>query len=201
MSNSQAAVLIVAANAQLRVLLSAVLAQQGCRVRSAEDGFTALAAMRAEMPDVILSDLYMPGMSGFELLSVVRRRFPAVRAVAMSSAFSGDNVPPGIVADAYYEKASNLNSLLRIMNTLTYAQRPPAFRVSSTNAPLGRPKSAGHRPPEDDTDVIACPECLRTFPDNLDGSSPIHETGCIHCSSTIHYAIVDTLDPTPPRPN
>src|ERR1700722_10525299 len=120
MQNSQATVLIVEDNAQLRMLLSVVLTQQGCKVRSAEDGFSALAEIRAAMPDVILSDLYMPGMSGFELLSVVRRRFPAVRAVAMSSAFSGDDVPPGIVADAYYEKATNPAHLLQIMNELTY---------------------------------------------------------------------------------
>jgi CheY-like chemotaxis protein len=36
----------------------------------------------------------MPGMSGFELLSVVRRRFPSIRVIAMSSAFSGVDLPP-----------------------------------------------------------------------------------------------------------
>ena len=199
MQNSQATVLIVEDNAQLRMLLSVVLTQQGCKVRSAEDGFSALAEIRAAMPDVILSDLYMPGMSGFELLSVVRRRFPAVRAVAMSSAFSGDDVPPGIVADAYYEKATNPAHLLQIMNELTYAQRPPAFQDSTTKAPLWITK-AGHALPEDDSVVISCPECLRTFPQTPGESAPIHETGCIHCSNPIHYAIVDTLDPTPSKP-
>jgi CheY-like chemotaxis protein len=198
MPNSQAAVLIVEDNAQLRMLLSVVLTQLGCTVRSAEDGFTALAEIRAEIPDVILSDLYMPGMSGFEFLSVVRRRFPAVRAVAMSSAFSGASVPPGIVADAYYEKATNVTTLLQIMNELTYAQRPPAFQDSTTKAPLWITK-AGHTLPEDDSVVIACPECLRTFPQTPGESTPIHETGCVHCNNHIHYAIVDTLDPTSPK--
>jgi CheY-like chemotaxis protein len=198
MPNPQAAVLIVEDNAQLRQLLTVILTQLGCTVRSAEDGFTALAEMRSMVPDVILSDLYMPGMSGFEFLSVVRRRFPEVRTVAMSSAFSGSDVPPGIVADAYYEKATHVASLLRIMDTLTYMERPPAFQDSSTIAPIWITK-AGHTLPEDNSVVISCPQCLRTFPETPGKPSPIHETGCIHCSNPIHYAIVDTLDPTPSR--
>ena len=57
-----------------------------------------------EVPDVILSDLNMPGMSGFEFLSVVRRRFPTVKVIAMSSAFAVDDIPPGVAADAFYQK-------------------------------------------------------------------------------------------------
>jgi CheY-like chemotaxis protein len=107
MSNPEASVLIVEDDGVLRQLLTAILSQMGFRVRGAQDGFTALMELRSEIPDVILSDLYMPGMGGFEFLSVVRRRFPAVRAVAMSSAYSGKDVPPGIAADAYYAKATN----------------------------------------------------------------------------------------------
>ena len=59
--------------------MSHVLTEIGYRVRSAEDGFSALREMRHEVPDILLSDLNMPGMSGFELLSVVRRRFPRSR--------------------------------------------------------------------------------------------------------------------------
>lgn len=40
--------------------------------------------MRDEFPEFLLSDLNMPGMSGFELLSVVPRRFPSIRTIAMS---------------------------------------------------------------------------------------------------------------------
>jgi CheY-like chemotaxis protein len=199
MPNPQAAVLIVEDNAQLRQLLTAILTQLGCTVRTAEDGFAALTEIRARVPDIILSDLYMPGMSGFEFLSVVRRRFPTVRAVAMSSAFSGAEVPPGIAADAYYEKATHVAALLRIMEGLTDGERPPDFQESSTKTPIWITK-AGHTLPEDNAVVIACPECLRTFP-QVFGKTAIltHETGCVHCRSEIHYAIVDTLDPTPLR--
>ena len=51
-----------------RGVLSHVLSEMGYRVRTAEDGFSALAELRKEIPDILLSDLNMPGMSGFELL-------------------------------------------------------------------------------------------------------------------------------------
>jgi len=60
--------------------------------------------------------LNMPAMSGFELLSVVRRRFPQVVAVATSGAYSSSSIPPGVIADAFYAKGrQNAGNLLEII--------------------------------------------------------------------------------------
>jgi hypothetical protein len=74
-------------------------------------------------------------MSGFEFLSVVRRQFPAIFVIAMSGAFSGDDVPPGIAADAFYEKGPNLSHLLQIVQAMTSAERSPPLphRASAPN--------------------------------------------------------------------
>jgi len=56
-------------------------------------------------------------MSGFELLPVVRQQFPMTRVVATSSAFSGNGVPTGVAADAFYPKASRIDALLEIIET------------------------------------------------------------------------------------
>src|ERR1700694_536707 len=61
-------ILIVEDDVLLRSLLCTILEESGYKVRSAEDGFTALTQIRTEIPDILLSDLHMPGMSGFELL-------------------------------------------------------------------------------------------------------------------------------------
>ena len=71
----QAKLLIADDEAPVRTVLSAALEEFGYEVRTAEDGFSALAEIRLEVPDLLISDLHMPRMSGFELLSVVRRRF------------------------------------------------------------------------------------------------------------------------------
>lgn len=48
-------------------LLSAMLAEQGYEVRSVTNGATALMGIRAQPPDVILLDINMPGMNGYEV--------------------------------------------------------------------------------------------------------------------------------------
>jgi CheY-like chemotaxis protein len=64
--------LIVDDDPYTRMSLSHIFTELGYSVRRAEDGFSALFEIRQEIPDIILSDLNMPGMSGFEFLSVVR---------------------------------------------------------------------------------------------------------------------------------
>jgi CheY-like chemotaxis protein len=191
--------LIVEDDAQLRILLAAILTQSGYKVRSADDGFAALAEMRAEMPDLILSDLYMLGMSGFELLSVIRRRFPTVPVIAMSSAFSGGGVPTGVAADLFYQKATGVVSLLQILEEI--AGLEPTQLAPRTHDAV--PIWIATHPPRSDADekvVIACPECLRTS-SCAPGSSAVvvRDTECAHCSTLIHYAIVQTTDPGPPK--
>ncbi len=48
--------------------------KQGCSVTTAEDGTRALEVIEAHLPDVILCDRVMPGMSGADLLKTVRER-------------------------------------------------------------------------------------------------------------------------------
>jgi CheY-like chemotaxis protein len=117
--------LIVDDDPSIRASLSEVLTEIGFSVRLATDGFSALVEIRNEIPAILLSDLSMPGMSGFELLSVVHGRFPSIRAIAMNGAFSGNEVPSGVVADAYYQKGCGVRPLLRIMGGLAQPKRLP----------------------------------------------------------------------------
>ncbi|HTF65061.1 MAG TPA: response regulator, partial [Edaphobacter sp.] len=162
MPQAKVKLLIVDDEPSTRMSLSHIFTDLEYSVRSAADGFTALFEIRREMPDVVLSDLNMPGMSGFEFLSVVRRRFPQIHVIAMSGAFSGDGVQPGVAADAFYEKATNLDSLLQIMEAITHLERP-AIQHPSRLTPIWI-QSNGHDPSGEAYVMIACPECLRTFP-------------------------------------
>jgi CheY-like chemotaxis protein len=115
MPGAKMKLLIVDDDVSLRMSFSQLFAQLGYSVRSAADGFAALSEIRRDKPDIILSDLEMPGMSGFELLREVDQRFPAITLIAMSGAFSGNLVPRGVAAAAFYAKGTNLPSLLRIV--------------------------------------------------------------------------------------
>jgi CheY-like chemotaxis protein len=190
MPNARTKLLIVDDDAGLRASLMAIFLAGGKDVRSAEDGFSALTAMRREVPDILLSDLNMPGMSGYELLSVVRRRFPRVWVIAMSSAFAGAGVPAGIAADTYYEKGTSLGGLLEMVGAMSNPGKMRAQRAGDALLPIWIP-SNGNNAAGKAYITIHCPECLRTFPQVLEeGSEEIHEAVCIYCKTRVHYAIV-----------
>jgi|SRR5437588_12457197 len=66
----------------IRDLFQKSFPAENYEVNVAEDGFDALAKMRGALPDLILTDMKMPNMSGFKFLSVIRRRFPQIPTIA-----------------------------------------------------------------------------------------------------------------------
>ena len=66
-------ILIVDDDAYVRETLAMVLATADYVTSTAKDGIDALVKFKASPSDILLCDLEMPRMSGFELLSVVRR--------------------------------------------------------------------------------------------------------------------------------
>ena len=65
-------VLVVDDDALNRRLLTATLAKEGIRTTSATDGAQALDAIREDPPDVVLLDIEMPGIDGFEVLERIK---------------------------------------------------------------------------------------------------------------------------------
>lgn len=177
-------VLIVDDEPTLRASLSLVLEELGYDVRSAEGGFAALYEIGKSPPDILISDLCMPGMSGFELLSIVRRRFPAIPVIAMSGAFAGSDIPDGVPADAFYQKGDGLAALQKTVKSVSQKHMPvrkqsPIWFTQNGHDPSGSPYV-----------TMACPECLRAFPLSLrDPISLKKKTACIHCGFSIEYAI------------
>ena len=68
MPDPKASILIVEDEELVRTSLAEILKIFGHRVRCAADGFAALVEINEEVPEILLSDLNMPGMFGFELL-------------------------------------------------------------------------------------------------------------------------------------
>lgn len=109
---SKRQILIVDDEPSIRDVMALLLSSSGYDVSTASDGFAALEQLSRRLPDVIVSDLNMPKMSGFELLSIVRRRFPQILSVAMSGAYQGNAVPAGVMADSFYAKGESPGKLL-----------------------------------------------------------------------------------------
>ena len=77
--------LIVDDDATVRESLGEALSEAGYGVRTAEDAARALAALAARVPDVVLTDVRMPGLDGLELLRVLRERSPGVQVILMTA--------------------------------------------------------------------------------------------------------------------
>ena len=78
-------ILIVDDEAKLLDVLGGILGGLGYRTLTADSGAAALDLLDREFIDLVLTDLRMPAMSGQELLTEVRRRYPALRAVSTRS--------------------------------------------------------------------------------------------------------------------
>lgn len=90
---SPASVLIVDDDPRNRKLIETLLRVDGFEVTSADSGAAALAAVSAALPDLVLLDLMMPDMDGFEVVrrlkaDPVANRVPIVMVTALDDAAS-----------------------------------------------------------------------------------------------------------------
>jgi CheY-like chemotaxis protein len=176
-------ILIVDDEPCLRDLGKMLLEAQGYEVRCVEDGFEGLSALKQSLPDIIISDLQMPNMNGFEFLSVVRRRFPIIPVIAMSGAFSGEAVPESVLADAFFQKGDFRPEEL-------FEKIADLLHELPTRPKVGKPTRAAVWVKNDKgTIAVTCSECLRTFPVS-DVSKGTNQAVCDFCSSIIHFEII-----------
>lgn len=188
MPKAEVSLLIVDNDPSIRFSLCQIFRHTGYYVRVAEDGFHALQEMNAEAPAVLVSDLNMPRMSGFELLSVVRRRFPDVYVIGMTGGFV-DRLPDGIAADAYYRKATGITTLIELIAAGAKASRISVW-AARKSAPIWLPAAAGQASSAKQV-YIGCPECLRAFPQETEVWGSPQETACSHCHASINFAVVE----------
>jgi CheY-like chemotaxis protein len=194
-------VLVVDDEASVRNTTSMLLKCAGYDVCTAETGFDALLQLANELPDIIISDLNMPQMSGFEFLSVVRRRFPDIPVIAVSGAYdSGDQVPGGVIADAFYSKGGhNPEELLRTVAELISTRVARAIDHHRQSAPVWIPRN-GKDSKGVPFIVLTCTQCLRSFPLSVlrENVQEIQETPCLFCVHPVRYIIDFSVDVASP---
>ncbi|EGY24768.1 response regulator [Desulfovibrio sp. A2] len=82
--NAPLPLLLVDDEEGIRTVLSLLLADMGCAVRTAASGAEALAMVRESPPAVLLTDVRMPGMDGIDLLRAVKAEFPGVEVLVLT---------------------------------------------------------------------------------------------------------------------
>lgn len=107
-------VLIVEDDPEITGFLSAALALEGHQVATAENGREAMEAMRESRPDLIVLDLWMPVMNGWEFMSELRCSDDLALRETPVIAISADRHAPvrGMDLAAFFTKPIDVPRLL-----------------------------------------------------------------------------------------
>jgi len=99
--NGPGKILVIEDNADSRDILSKLLRMSGYDVQSASDGESGYSAAKKLVPDLIITDINMPGIDGIELLKRVRgERALANTAILVVTAFGGEAAREAVDAGA-----------------------------------------------------------------------------------------------------
>jgi CheY-like chemotaxis protein len=177
--------LLVDDSASIRDALSTILTSEGYEVLTAENGSEALKLLVEPLPDIIISDLHMPLMSGYEFLGVVRQRFPNIPVIAISSSFKSDELLPGIFADAFLYKGDFTIDQLCYKIMELRAARPVRTVPSETGTATAwvSRDNAGYV-------SLLCTSCQGSFKHaafGLDGGR--NNTKCPTCKAEVEFRI------------
>ncbi|GAB4459677.1 MAG: hypothetical protein OHK0029_22550 [Armatimonadaceae bacterium] len=107
-------------------LIQVNLERQGYQVETANNGAQALAKIRENRPDLLVSDVMMPEMDGFELLSTIRRdpMLQDLPVIMLTAKAQDANVMEGYSrgADMYLTKPFNPQELLQFVKRILSSQ-------------------------------------------------------------------------------
>ena len=125
-------VLIVEDDEEMRGLLSDVIEEEGYKTDSVDNGSEAFRKLVKESFALIITDIRMPGLSGFDVLSAVKK-FQLEIPVIVITAFGGEEVYRRSMArgaDGYLEKPIHFHKLKGLIQELV---SPKERREKSTS--------------------------------------------------------------------
>ena len=118
-SRQSGRILVVDDNADMREYVGRLLAEQGWEVEAAPDGEAALQSARARLPDLVLTDVMMPGLDGFGLLRALKldERTRAVPVILLSARAGEEAAIEGMQkgADDYLVKPFSAKQLVSVV--------------------------------------------------------------------------------------
>lgn len=99
-------ILVVDDELMMRKLVEKILSRDGFQVALASDGREALSLLAERKFDIVISDIKMPEMNGFELLQAIKRDYPTTAVIMMTAYGDTYSVKDALLlgADEYVTK-------------------------------------------------------------------------------------------------
>lgn len=144
-------IMVVEDDASLREIYGIRIAAEGYEIVSAGDGEEALAMAVREKPDLILADVMMPKISGFDMLDILRSTPETANIkVIMMTALSGDDQRQrgeSLGADRYLVKSQvgiedMVNTIHEVLGDKSAAEPAATVAESATPAVAAAPAPA-----------------------------------------------------------
>ena len=145
-------VMLVEDDASLREIYSIRLAAEGYEIISAGDGEEALAIAVKEKPDLILSDVMMPKISGFDMLDILRStpETKDIKVVMMTALSSEDQRKRGesLGADRYLVKSQvGIEDVVNVIHEVLGDRDPVSDSNDTQVAPTTAPSTSAPAAP------------------------------------------------------
>src|SRR5688572_33200851 len=102
MANPRGRILVVDDEANARAALSEILRDEGYATETAADGFKALGKLEEFAPDVVLTDLKMPGLDGIKLMEKAQAAHSDATFVVMTAFGSIGSAVEAVKKGAYH---------------------------------------------------------------------------------------------------
>lgn len=114
-------ILIVDDSTVNNIMLENLFADQGYETHSVVESESATEAVKTYQPDILLLDIMMPGMSGFEVLKQMKSESISVPTIVLTAYKNSDYEKQAkeLGADAYFTKPVNHKELLEAIKNAT----------------------------------------------------------------------------------
>jgi two-component system nitrogen regulation response regulator GlnG len=134
MSGQSLRVWLVDDDASIRWVLERALRNGGMTPRAFETADQALVALRGEWPDVLMTDIRMPGRSGLELLEQIRAAQPALPVIVMTAHSDFENAMAAYKGGAfeYLPKPFDIDQALALVRRASRNHPQPELESGNT---------------------------------------------------------------------
>ncbi len=106
----------------IRWSLSEALSQDGYEVKAVEDGEKALEAIKSESFDFVITDLIMPGKTGWEVLERAKEIYPKAKVVIITAFGNHDTEAAAKAKGAYgyIEKPEIIDKIKNLLKSIRF---------------------------------------------------------------------------------
>lgn len=145
---NNASIWIIDDDKSIRWVLDKALSQEGLETTAFESGETILRKLEKQQPDVIITDIRMPGIDGLELLSKVHHRYPDLPVIVMTAHSDLDSAVASFQGGAfeYLPKPFDIDEAIALVNRAVAYRNEQISKLEQDFSLSGTPEIIGEAP-------------------------------------------------------